>query len=87
MDRFQAVPTKICFVDRDKIVVKFVCKSEGTENSQNSLEEQHREGGISLCDFKAFYRAAAGGACGLRGGICVDLWGKRTQKYVKLYGR
>lgn len=47
MDRFQADPVKISFVNADKIVLKFVCQSEGTENSQNNLEKHHKEGGKS----------------------------------------
>ena len=45
------------FVDRDKLIPKFICKGKGTTLAKTILTKKNEMGGITLPDIKAYYRA------------------------------
>lgn len=50
-------PSRIFFVDPDKLIRKFIWKGEKIRKAKTILEKKNKARGISLSDFKTFYKA------------------------------
>lgn len=58
--RSNAISNKIpviCFVDIDKLILKFICRDKRLRNGNTILKEKNKVGGLTLPNFKTYYKA------------------------------